>query len=83
MKLKKIIEIADSHYPDHKIMEHFKARQDNTACLDEIGDGLAGFIVSELCSIYDETASSNQQQVEIRRALNDAVSELRAVANAF
>lgn len=83
MTLKKLIKIADSHYPDGKIMEHFKARQANAACLDEIGDSLAGFIVSELCDTFDETASDNAQRVEAWRVINNAVSELQAVANAF
>lgn len=77
MKLKNIIAIANSAYPDDLI----KGYSENPKA--KLGDGLAQFIAEELDSTYDEDVPEAEQLCQAARAVEKAASELNAVSNAF
>jgi Mg2+/Co2+ transporter CorC len=47
------------------------------------GDGLAAFIVGEMCNTYDEDATDEVQLLEAHRVMDNAMCEILDVKDAF
>lgn len=71
MKLKELIAIADSAYPDGLV--------GLAAHGEPIGDGLAEFVARELRDTFDESITDSEQLGEAARVLGAAIRELGGV----
>lgn len=74
--------MANKAYPDSKIEENFNPRT-GKATRNHHGDGLANFIVQELCETFDSKESTKNQLTEARRAMAFARRELESVETCF
>jgi hypothetical protein len=89
MRFTQLIEIADAAYPDGMIAQAEEAYQNKCAgtrgrrATSSVGDGLAEFIVNELHDTWDPRSGTANQLAEAERVMNNATSEVGAVANAF
>lgn len=73
--LKKIVEAANSAYPDGLINEFAEGQ--------EIYDGLAEFVVKELKDVYDSKVSLKRNAEVAVQAMDTAIRELEAVRDAI
>ena len=77
-----IIDIANTSYPDSKVIQNFNPRT-GQATASHHGDGLANFIVRELCDTFDPRQSKRYQLEEARRVMASARAELESVESCF
>jgi hypothetical protein len=82
MKIAELIQIANEAYPDSKIEENFNPKT-GKATRNTHGDGLANFIVRELCDTFSPKASQLDQLTEASRVMSMACGELESVKRAF
>jgi hypothetical protein len=82
MKIAELIQIANEAYPDSKIEENFNPKT-GRATRDTHGDGLANFIVRELCDTFTPIAPLQNQLTEAARVMSMASRELESVEQAF
>lgn len=82
LTLDQIIAIADGSYADGRITLCYN-RKTKRSTRDLHGDGLAHFIVQELCETFDPKADKNIQLKEAERVMKNAQSEIENVRAAF
>jgi len=82
LKLADIIAIASHGYPDGLIALNFNPKTGH-ATTSLHGDGLANFIVRELCETFDAEAPRRDQINEAVRVISTAARELESVLCAF
>ena len=82
MTLQEIISIANDAYPDGRIAQNFNPKTGH-ATKDTHGDGLANFIVRELCDTFDPNVTTDRQLAEAHRTMRNARRELESVEERF
>lgn len=82
LKLVDVIGVANEAYPDSMVLVNFNSRT-GRAKVGHRGDGLANFIVRELCDTFDPKASRAVQVREAARVMGAAARELQSVAARF
>ena len=82
MTLDEIIAIADAAYPDGFVARYWNAKRQAVRRAN-LGDTLAQFIVRELKDTFDPQATDAEQIATAAKAIENAASELAAVAAAF
>lgn len=80
MKIKELLDIANSGYPDQSLSEYYDAQGKPKK---GHGDGLAQFVVIEICETFEEDGESDDQLWEARRAMTTAIEELHGVCEAL
>lgn len=80
MKLSQILEVAGATYP--RILEAWDAAAERPTA-PPTGDPLAWFVVSEIHSTYDPSASDKAQLAMASNAISRAKRELRQVETAL
>lgn len=81
MSLKDLITLVNDAYPDDQIEMHFDDEKNRPIDAKNSGDGLALFIVRELCETFDPQASRKDQLEEALRVMEVARDELARVCN--
>jgi hypothetical protein len=82
LTLNEIIDIANTAYPDNHIRLNYNPTSP-PATKNIHGDGLANFIVRELCDTHEPSASSKNQLIEAHRVMNMARRELESIESIF
>jgi len=82
MKLRQLIDIANDAYPDDRIEMAHRVRE-GRAEKEDVGDGLALFIESELVETFDPGSNDKYQLGEAVRVMRTARDELLAVYDAL
>jgi len=80
MKIKELLDIANSRYPDQCLSEYY---DDQGNPKKGYGDGLAQFVVIELCETFEEDGESEEQLWEARRVVTKAIEDLHTVCEAL
>lgn len=73
-----IVRLAARHYPE-EILLHYWDEKAGRPVLKDAGDSLAFFIVNELHSVYDSSATDSEQLGNAAAALGKAARELAKV----
>ncbi len=81
MQLDELIErISKAYDADNAILSYFKR---GDAGKNDLGDGLAVFIVNEICDTYEEEASPDAKLAEARRVMCVARNQILDVIGAI
>lgn len=75
-----IVRISEAYDVNGAILRYFNQ---GTAGVDELGDGLAAFIVNELCETHDPTTGSKAMLAEARRVMATARNQILDVLGAI
>ncbi|MFA5401346.1 MAG: hypothetical protein WC359_12935 [Dehalococcoidia bacterium] len=76
MKIKELLDIVNSGYPDNGLSEYY---DDQGKPKKGHGDGLAQFVVIEICETLEEDGENDDQLWEARRVMTAAIEELHGV----
>lgn len=76
MKLKELLDIANSAYDDSSLSVFYGEEGQK---LEAEGEALSGFIVDELIESFNEKLSDGEQLLEARRVLNIVKDQLTAI----
>jgi hypothetical protein len=82
LTIQDIIHMADEAYPDSRVRVNFNP-ETGKATASHHGDGLANFIVRELCDTFDPKAPRRKQLEEAHWVMASAVRELESVRDRF
>ena len=84
LTLSELLNIANKGYPDNELAIFFDpitGGKNRTAIDEEVGDGLAKFIVIELIETFDEKASREDQLDQAVHTMENASDEILGVIN--
>jgi len=78
MTLNEIVRLAARHYPEELLLEYWD-EEAGSPVLKDAGDSLAYFVVNELHSVYDSSATDLEQLGNAAAAMGKAARELARV----